>query len=294
MGVSGQVTRRAALVTSLVTAAALGPSAAVAVTTPAAPIQATTAAPSPTPAPAPTLRTWRPGIEAAQRFAATRPGRVRWAVLDQTTGRRWNYRAHEQVSGLSLLKTLLVVTYLRRGAVQDAPLTARARRLLPPMIRRSANGPATELVGQLGPAAIARAGRAAGMGRVHVVRPWGTTQTTAASQVALFSRLPGLIPARHRDYAMGLLGSIVPSQRWGIGAVQLPAGWKLYLKGGWGSGTGLADHQTGLLVRAADPVAGRPQQRVVLSITTTGHPSHERAKATLRGVAARLLAGLPG
>ena len=47
---------------------------------------------------------------------------------------------------------------------------------------------------------------------------------------------------RHRAYAMRLLASITPSQRWGIGEVA-PKGWKLYFKGGWGYGTGLMDHE---------------------------------------------------
>ena len=38
------------------------------------------------------------------------------------------------------------------------------------------------------------------------------------------------------------------SQRWGIGQASLP-GWRVYFKGGWGSGTGAVDHQVALLER---------------------------------------------
>jgi hypothetical protein len=91
------------------------------------------------------------------------------------------------------------------------------------------------------------------------------------------------VPARHRRYAMRLLSSIVPSQRWGIARVR-PPGWALYFKGGWGSGTGWADHQVALLRRG--------RRRVSVAILITSSPSHAYATETLRGVAARLLRGL--
>ncbi|HMI81523.1 MAG TPA: hypothetical protein VK480_07025, partial [Solirubrobacterales bacterium] len=62
------------------------------------------------------------------------------------------------------------------------------------------------------------------------------------------------------------------------------SGWKLFLKGGWGSGTGLVDHQVALLKHR--------HRRVALAIFTELDPDHAYGKRTLRGVAARLLRGL--
>jgi hypothetical protein len=64
----------------------------------------------------------------------------------------------------------------------------------------------------------------------------------------------------------------------------VPAGWTLYFKGGWGSGSGAVDHQVGLLARGDD--------RVSVAVLTVNSPSHAYGKATLRGVSKRLLAGL--
>ena len=83
--------------------------------------------------------------------------------------------------------------------------------------------------------------------------------------------------------AMRLLRTIVRSQRWGIARVR-PDGWRLYFKGGWGSGTGRVDHQVALLAKG--------EERVAVAITTTGNGSHAAGKRTLRGVARRLLRGL--
>lgn len=85
--------------------------------------------------------------------------------------------------------------------------------------------------------------------------------------------------ARH----CGCFSSIVRPQRWGIGR-ERPRGWALYVKGGWGSGTGWVDHQAALLRRG--------RRRLSIAILTTNSPSHAYGKQTLRGVAARLPRGL--
>ena len=77
----------------------------------------------------------------------------------------------------------------------------------------------------------------------------------------------------------------IGGQRWGIGQLELPD-WRLYFKGGWGSGTGAVDHQVVLLKR-------KDGTRVGLAVMTTNSPSHDYGKRTLRGVFARLLRGLP-
>jgi beta-lactamase class A len=242
--------------------------------------------PGVTPATTPaSLRGWSPDVAGAKRFALKRPGRVRFHVLDQSTGRTWDFRGWEPVNFASTLKPLLMATYLRSSKVRDRALTPKDRDLLRPMIRLSANSPASKLVISLGSDAIARTAKAAGMGSVYVSPHWGTTKTTARAQVALFSSVPTLFPARHRDYAMQLLSTIAATQRWGVAQVELPGRWKLYFKGGWGSGTGAVDHQTALIQSG--------ERRLILSITTTDNPSHKVGKVTLRGVASRLLADLP-
>ena len=64
----------------------------------------------------------------------------------------------------------------------------------------------------------------------------------------------------------------------------VPPGWHLFLKGGWGSGSGRVDHQVALLKRG--------HHRIALAVFTQFDPSHSYGKQTLRGIAARLLAGL--
>jgi hypothetical protein len=84
---------------------------------------------------------------------------------------------------------------------------------------------------------------------------------------------------------MELLRTIIPSQRWGIARV-IPAGWTLYFKGGWGSGTGAVDHQIGLLSQGED--------RVSIAVLTVANPNQRYGTDTEQGIAARLLHGLAG
>lgn len=227
---------------------------------------------------------WAPDAAAARTFAASRPGNVSFLIRDLETGRSWGLDSWRQVQGASLLKTVLTATYLRSPAVRSRPLRASDRALLSPMIRSSANAPASTIVVRHGAESIARTGRALGIS-VRIKHPWGATLTSARQQVALFTRLESRLPERHRGYAMDLLRRVVPPQRWGVMDVPLPSGWRIAAKGGWGSGSGAVDHQTALLERG--------DQRIVLAITTTGNGSHARGKATLRGVAHRLLRNLP-
>jgi hypothetical protein len=83
---------------------------------------------------------------------------------------------------------------------------------------------------------------------------------------------------------MHLLASVIPAQRWGIGEVA-PRGWTAYFKGGWGSGTGLLDHQVVLLKRGC--------ARVAIAVLSMHDGSHAYGKQTLRGIFERLLRGFP-
>ena len=112
----------------------------------------------------------------------------------------------------------------------------------------------------------------------------GATQITARDQTRFFLHINRFLSRRHRAFGMRLLRSITGSQRWGVGEVA-PRGWHLYFKGGWGYGTGLLDHQVVLLTRGC--------ARMSLAVLTMYDGSHPYGKATLRGIFARLLRGLP-
>jgi hypothetical protein len=224
---------------------------------------------------------WSPDVGAAAAYAHRRAGDVSFAV--RTEGRLRGLDVTRSVRAASVLKAMLLVTYLRRPEVRGGALGKREVGMLEPMVRWSDSAAATRVRDIVGNSGLRRLARRTGMRRFVPSAVWGTSSVNASDQTRFFLHLDRFVPARHRPFAMRLLGSIVRSQRWGVGRVPRP-GWALYFKGGWGSGTGVVDHQVALLRRGS--------RRFSLAIMTTSSPSHAYAKETLRGVAARLLRGL--
>jgi hypothetical protein len=223
---------------------------------------------------------WRPHLRAARRYAQRRAGEVAFAVIDER-GRMSGLRTGSTAPAASVFKVMLLVAYLRMR--HDRDLSHRDRALLGPMIRRSDSVAATEVRDIVGVRRVERVAHVAGMRDFRYSAIWGESRTSPRDQVGFMYRLPSYIPGRHRAYALHLLSHIVPSQRWGIGRVA-PRGWKLFFKGGWGSGTGRVDHQVALLTRRG--------RRVAVAIFTQFDPDHAYGERTERGIAARLLGGL--
>ena len=222
---------------------------------------------------------WEPDIAGAAKYADGRVGSITFAV--RTDDRLLGRGLDTQVPSASVFKAMLLVTYLRQAG--DRELTDGDRALLAPMIQRSDNVAATRVRDIVGNVAIMRLARRAGMTRFVIAQVWGLSRITARDQTKFFLHIDRFVPKDHRAYALHLLRTITPSQRWGMGRV-IPDGWRLYFKGGWGSGTGAVDHQVGLLRRGP--------YRVAVAILTVNDGSHAYGKATLKGVARRLFKGL--
>jgi hypothetical protein len=223
---------------------------------------------------------WHPHVRAARRYARQRAGEVAFAAIDER-GRMSGFHAGSTAPAASVFKVMLLVAYLRMR--HDRGLSDRDRSLLGPMIRRSDSVAATEVRDIVGVRRIERVARVAGMRDFRYRAIWGESRTSPRDQVRFMYHLPSYIPGRHRAYARYLLSHIVHSQRWGIGRVA-PRGWRLFFKGGWGSGTGRVDHQVALLTRDGHHVA--------VAIFTQFDPDHRYGERTERGVAERLLDGL--
>ena len=227
---------------------------------------------------------WAPDVAAASAYAQQRQGIVTFHV--RTERGRWSRDADRTVPSASVVKAMLMVAYLNRADVRGRALTAADHALLDPMIRRSEQPrghPRARHRGQ-------RRAHPAGRARRHVpvrgapdLGPLADQRARPDAAVAALRVLRAGAPPRHRAAAAP---DDRPEAALGLRRVPLPAGWVLRFKGGWGSGTGLVEHQVALLTRG--------DERVAIAILTTGSPSHRYGKRTLRGLAERLLRGLPG
>jgi len=236
----------------------------------------------PASATAPT-RPWLPHIAKARSYAKHRNGVIAFQV--KTAQGAWGWHATRVYPSASVLKAMLLVAYLRKSSVRHRPLSSSEKRVLGPMIRRSSNSAANTVLGWVGTGGLRALARKAHMHHFTPVTPiWGNSRINAEDQARYFYDIDHLMPPRHRHYGLHLLAHVVKSQRWGIGRVHLPKGWRLYFKGGWGSGTGRVDHQVALLVNG--------KTRVSVAVLTAADGTHAYGKETLRGIFARLLRGL--
>ena len=174
---------------------------------------------------------------------------------------------------------MILVAYLRRVSWGALPLDGPARSRVHAMITRSDNLAANWAYDRIGggPTLDALA-RRAGMSSFAAASYWAYSQTSARDQVLFFARLERLTPPAHRAYAIGLLRQIVPSQRWGI--PRAARGWRITFKGGWFESRHLW-HQVALLERG--------NTRLVLAVLTDRNPSDGYGRATIEGIARRLL-----
>jgi beta-lactamase class A len=214
-------------------------------------------------------------IREAQRFARRRGGTVGFAVAREGGGIR-GVNLDRRFYSASVIKAMLALAVVR--AAPDRDLTAEERGLLRPMITFSDNDAATTVYARIGSAPLHRIARAAGMTRFSIAFNWADALLTARDQARLFLRIDRLAPRRHRAYLRGLLGAIVPSQRWGIAPVAGARGFHIMFKGGWRTGI---FHQVALLERDG--------RRMALAVLTSG-TGHDYGRETQSGIAARVLA----
>ena len=229
---------------------------------------------------------WQPDVEAASEFAASREGRVSFSV--DLGWRSWNRGASVRARMASTVKAMLMVAYLNMEEVRSRKLTDYEKGLISPMITVSDNDAANAIASMVGPARMRSLARRVGMEGFEYSTIWGRSKTGAADQARFMRALPNLLPEPHRGWAMGLLSRIEGYQRWGIPEVR-PKGWRLFFKGGWGisdgSLGGTVNHQIALLERGG--------LRIGIAILTEGNPWTSYGESTLKGVARRILKGLP-
>jgi beta-lactamase class A len=223
---------------------------------------------------------WQQRVAAARRFARHRIGRVSFAIVGEHGNLR-GYRTRREFHSASVVKVMLMVSYLRRGSAPNRRLGSRDHLLLGPMIRRSDNDTANVVYGAVGNDGLRALARAARMRDFHPNVVWGLSVITARDQARFMYRLRRYIPSRHRRYALHLLSHIVSYQRWGVPPAK-PRGWRVYFKGGFvPANGGWRINQVARLRRG--------RRKLALAVLSQGNPSLRYGAKTVQGIAARLL-----
>jgi hypothetical protein len=219
-------------------------------------------------------------VSDAAEFLEGRAGVTAFAVLD-SGGRLSGRNLHLRFHSASVVKSMLLVAYLRRLGAERRGLSRRAKALLYPMIHSSSNEAATSVLEVVGEGALDAVAAAAHMSDYEAAgATWGFTEVSAADLARFFDRQESLIPPRFEGYARWLLSTIEPSESWGVPAVARPE-FHVYFKGGW------LPEVEGLVNQAAR--LERPGVVFGMAVLTRWDPSMEYGERTIEGVTARLL-----
>jgi hypothetical protein len=224
-------------------------------------------------------------MDAVRAYLKHRAGVVSVAVIDSRGGVRGVHGTRPYVTA-SVIKAMLLVSYLRKVNHQGRALTSYERSHLRPMIHVSSNSAATWVYNRVGDGRLRRLARKADMDQFSICCWWARAHFSARDQAKFFWLLERLTPRRFRDYATHLLSSIVSRQSWGIPRVGRRRGFSVFFKGGW-RGT-----YRGKLVHQASSVRYHGT-RFSLAVLTDGNPSTSYGIATISGVARRILRTQP-
>lgn len=137
----------------------------------------------------------------------------------------------------SVVKVIILGALLRLAEDRHRFLTTTEADLAWAMITRSDNGAASALWDELGHRFIQEFLGLAQMNRTYLGPgpAWGLTQITAYNEVLLLRLLLNpnrVLDTASRDYALGLMARVIPSQRWGVPA-GAPRSLTVHVKNGW-------------------------------------------------------------
>lgn len=222
-------------------------------------------------------------IARAGRWAAGRDGRVAFAIAGPD-GEVRGRNEHEPFEAASVVKALILAAELQRVADDGRGLDPGVAAELGRMITVSDNGAASTVFARVGPERLDAIAHRAGLSDFRSSTTWGASEISAADMAALFADLGRVLPARHERFGLGLLGSIVPAQRWGIARVAAERGWSVRFKGGW------RVDPVGAIVNQAAELRRDGAERAI-AVLTDRQPSMAYGIETIEGIADRLLRG---
>ena len=219
-------------------------------------------------------------LRAAGEYAAGREGVVSFAVVN-TDGELRGVDGDRLYPAASVVKSMLLAAEIRQLKHDEAPIDSETDSLLRSMITASDNSAADAIYARVGDAGLNAVATRAGMTRFTVAGHWGNAQIAAGDMALFFADLDRQFPRDRREYAEGLLGSVIESQRWGI-PVAAGDDWAVRLKGGW-----LPDHA--LVHQAAELRERNGSRALAIVVLTDEQPSFAYGVETVQGTAARLL-----
>jgi Beta-lactamase enzyme family len=232
--------------------------------------------------------------------AALRPvvaryrGHIAVGVIDAGTGAEALYDSRRSFHTASIVKADILAALLLRAQQAGVSLTAQQAELAVPMIEDSDDQAASDLWQTVGTGSDMASANAR-LGLSHTVAGpsgyWGLTRTTVVDQLRLLTDLTSAdspLTAASRDYELGLMEDVTPSQQWGVPAAA-SQGTVFAVKDGW-----LPDPD--LWVINSIGVVTHDGHRLLIAVLSNGHPTEAAGIAAVSAAAtaaARVVTGTP-
>lgn len=154
------------------------------------------------------------------------------SLFDNRSKNWMSYNGGLRTECASIVKALILGTVCFQAQTARRSLTTWEKRTATCMIQVSDNDSATALWNSVGGAgSVAAFAARVGMTQTLVTHSWGLTRTSSYDQVLLLNEYcwgGRVLAASYRSFIMGLMGSVTPSQRWGVGSYGLN-----HIKNGW-------------------------------------------------------------
>ena len=172
-----------------------------------------------------------------ERALHGRRSSVALGVNDPAEGLQCWLHSSERFDSASVVKVTILGALLRRAEDRHKYLTSTEAAEARAMITRSDNDAASHLWADVGRRYMQHFLDVAGMTQTSLGPGpyWGLTQITARDEMRLLRLLVTtnkLFDTMSRDYALGLMARVIPSQRWGVTA-GAPRGLTAHVKNGW-------------------------------------------------------------
>ncbi|WP_084337209.1 serine hydrolase [Actinomadura oligospora] len=193
----------------------------------------------------------------------------------------------------STVKATVLGALLRKVLDERRKMTSSELSLAKSMITKSDNAATTKLWNHVGRTRMQRFLGQAGMTHTRLGSGgyWGLTQITARDEIVLlrkFTEPNKLLTDKARNYGLGLMHQVVPSQRWGTPA-GTPSGITWHVKNGW-----LPRHNKYWRVHSLGAFTGSGQSYTIV-VLTRDTPSMAYGVSTIERVARAVHHGLnPG
>ncbi len=208
---------------------------------------------------------------------------------DQTKMTCW-YHSKYHFYAASAVKAIILAALLRKAQESHRGLTANEKYLATLMITQSDNSAASALWNELGIPFIQHFLNLAGMTHTQLAYAWGLSLLTADDEIKLLKLLAysnTVLTTASRNYQLGLMASVISSQRWGV-PYGAPASMVVHVKNGWlpYPGSQWEINSIGAFTRAGSKtVIGRTY---LMAILTYNNPSMTYGIDTIQSIAAQI------